>query len=145
MSFNVRNQSHLCQFFYSEISKVQISGPQHYTFEHNLRKSNFWVDGLYYFILYTVSLLYDLAGGSSCRRGPCDLHCISPLISPWCPHLSSLVRQPDLCSRPVHTWIKLSSFACRVFKMPTYTLKQRIFMYDSYVITSSCKEVVMYT
>ena len=29
----------------------------------------------------TVSLLYDLAGGSACRRGPCDLHCISPLIS----------------------------------------------------------------
>ena len=29
-----------------------------------------------------------------------------------------------------------------VFKMPTYTLQQRIFMYDSYVITSSCREVV---
>ena len=29
----------------------------------------------------TVSLLYDLAGGSACRRGPYDLHCISPLIS----------------------------------------------------------------
>ena len=26
--------------------------------------------------------------------------------------------------------------------MPTYTLQQRIFMYDSYVITSSCREVV---
>ena len=26
--------------------------------------------------------------------------------------------------------------------MPTYTIQQRIFMYDSYVITSSCKEVV---
>ena len=26
--------------------------------------------------------------------------------------------------------------------MPTYTLQQRIFMYDSYVITSSCMEVV---
>ena len=51
----------------------------------------------------TVSLLYDLAGGSACRRGPCDLHCISPLISLSFPHLSSLVRQSDLCSRPVHT------------------------------------------
>ena len=29
----------------------------------------------------TVSLLYDLAGGSACRRGPCDFHCIYPLIS----------------------------------------------------------------
>ena len=57
----------------------------------------------------TVSLLYDLAGGSACRRGSCDLHCISPLISLWRPHLSSLVRQSDLCSRPVHTWIKLRS------------------------------------
>ena len=26
--------------------------------------------------------------------------------------------------------------------MPTYTLQQRIFMYDSYVITSFCREVV---
>ena len=26
--------------------------------------------------------------------------------------------------------------------MPTYRLQQRIFMYDSYVITSSCREVV---
>ena len=26
--------------------------------------------------------------------------------------------------------------------MPTYTLQQRIFMYDSYVITSSCWQVV---
>ena len=26
--------------------------------------------------------------------------------------------------------------------MPTYTSQQRIFMYDSYVITSSCREVV---
>ena len=26
--------------------------------------------------------------------------------------------------------------------MPTYTLQQRIFMYDSYVITSSCREIV---
>ena len=26
--------------------------------------------------------------------------------------------------------------------MPTHTLQQRIFMYDSYVITSSCREVV---
>ena len=26
--------------------------------------------------------------------------------------------------------------------MPTYTLQQRILMYDSYVITSSCREVV---
>ena len=26
--------------------------------------------------------------------------------------------------------------------MPTYTLQQRIFMYISYVITSSCREVV---
>ena len=26
--------------------------------------------------------------------------------------------------------------------MPSYTLQQRIFMYDSYVITSSCREVV---
>ena len=26
--------------------------------------------------------------------------------------------------------------------MPTYTLQQRKFMYDSYVITSSCREVV---
>ena len=26
--------------------------------------------------------------------------------------------------------------------MPKYTLQQRIFMYDSYVITSSCREVV---
>ena len=26
--------------------------------------------------------------------------------------------------------------------MPTYTLQQRIFMYDSYVITSSCRQVV---
>ena len=26
--------------------------------------------------------------------------------------------------------------------MPTYTLQQGIFMYDSYVITSSCREVV---
>ena len=26
--------------------------------------------------------------------------------------------------------------------MPTYTLQQRIFMYDLYVITSSCREVV---
>ena len=26
--------------------------------------------------------------------------------------------------------------------MPTYTLQQRIFMYDSYVSTSSCREVV---
>ena len=26
--------------------------------------------------------------------------------------------------------------------MPTYTLQQRIFLYDSYVITSSCREVV---
>ena len=26
--------------------------------------------------------------------------------------------------------------------MPMYTLQQRIFMYDSYVITSSCREVV---
>ena len=26
--------------------------------------------------------------------------------------------------------------------MPTYTFQQRIFMYDSYVITSSCREVV---
>ena len=26
--------------------------------------------------------------------------------------------------------------------MPTYTLQQRIFMYDSYVITSSCREVL---
>ena len=26
--------------------------------------------------------------------------------------------------------------------MPTYTLQQRIFMYDSYVIISSCREVV---
>ena len=26
--------------------------------------------------------------------------------------------------------------------MPTYTLQQRIFMYDSNVITSSCREVV---
>ena len=34
------------------------------------------------------------------------------------------------------------SFACSVFKMPTYALKQIIFMYDSYVITSSCREVV---
>ena len=32
-------------------------------------------------LLNRVSLLYDLAGGSACRRGPCDLHCISPLIS----------------------------------------------------------------
>ena len=56
-----------------------------------------------------MSLLYDLAGGSACRRGPCDLHCISPLISLWLPHLSSLVRQSDLSSRPVHTWIKLRS------------------------------------
>ena len=31
---------------------------------------------------------------------PCDAHI---------PHLSSLVRQSDLCSRPVHTWIKLRS------------------------------------
>ena len=29
---------------------------------------------------------------------PCDAHI---------PHLASLVRQSDLCSRPVHTWIKL--------------------------------------
>ena len=66
---------------------------------------------------------------------PCDAH-----IS----HLSSLVRLSDLCSRPVHTWIKLRSvsFACSVFKMPTCTLQQRIFMYGSYVITSSCREVV---
>ena len=34
------------------------------------------------------------------------------------------------------------SFACSVFKTPTYALQQRIFMYDSYVITSSCREVV---
>ena len=27
--------------------------------------------------------------------------------------------------------------------MPTYTLHQKIFMYDSYVITSSCREVVI--
>ena len=26
--------------------------------------------------------------------------------------------------------------------MATYTLQQRLFMYDSYVITSSCREVV---
>ena len=26
--------------------------------------------------------------------------------------------------------------------MPTYTLQQRIFVYDSYVITSSCREVI---
>ena len=26
--------------------------------------------------------------------------------------------------------------------MPTYTLQQRVFMYDSYVITSCCREVV---
>ena len=26
--------------------------------------------------------------------------------------------------------------------MPTYTLQQRIFMYDSYVITSSCRDAV---
>ena len=26
--------------------------------------------------------------------------------------------------------------------MPTYTLQQRTFIYDSYVITSSCREVV---
>ena len=60
-------------------------------------------------LTYAVSLLYDLADGSACRRGPCDLHCISPLISLWRPHRtsSSLVRQSDLCSRPVHTWIKL--------------------------------------
>ena len=67
---------------------------------------------------------------------PCDAHI---------PHLSSLVRQSDLCSRPVHTWIKLTevfSFACSVFKMPTYTLQQRVFLYNSYVITSSCREVV---
>ena len=38
---------------------------------------------------YTVSLLYDLAGGSACRRGPCDLHCISPLISLWRPYPTS--------------------------------------------------------
>ena len=37
----------------------------------------------------TVSLLYDLAGGSACRRGPCDIHCISPLISLWRPHPTS--------------------------------------------------------
>ena len=38
----------------------------------------------------TVSSLYDLAGGSACRRGPCDLHCISPLISRWLPHPASV-------------------------------------------------------
>ena len=26
--------------------------------------------------------------------------------------------------------------------MPTYTLQQRIFMYDSYVITSTCRKVI---
>ena len=26
--------------------------------------------------------------------------------------------------------------------MPTYTLQQRIFMYNSYVIASSCREIV---
>ena len=36
----------------------------------------------------------------------------------------------------------MSSFACSVFKIPTYTLQQRIFIYDSYVITSSCRDVV---
>ena len=62
---------------------------------------------------------------------PCDAHI---------PHL----RQSDLCARPAHTRIKLRSvsFVCNVFKMPTYTLQQRIFMYDSYVITSSCWEIV---
>ena len=28
--------------------------------------------------------------------------------------------------------------------MPTYTLQQRIFMYDSYVIASSCREVRLF-
>ena len=27
-------------------------------------------------------------------------------------------------------------------KIPTYTLQQRIFRYDSYVITSSCREII---
>ena len=33
------------------------------------------------------------------------------------------------------------SFAYSVFKIPTYTLQQRIFKYDSYIM-SSCSEVV---
>ena len=40
--------------------------------------------------IYIVSSLYDLAGGSACRRGPRDLHCISPLISLWRPHPTSV-------------------------------------------------------
>ena len=68
---------------------------------------------------------------------PCDAHI---------PHLSSLVRQSVLCSRPVHTWIKLRSvyfcLQCLQNAYCTYTLQQRIFMYDSYVITSFCREVV---
>ena len=52
--------------------------------------------------LYTVSLLYDLARADEAQvtftafplSFPCDAHI---------PHLSSLVRQSDLCSRQVHT------------------------------------------
>ena len=51
---------------------------------------------------YTVSLLYDLAGGSACRRGPCDLHCISPLI-----YLSQLILQHFRC----FTYVTGSSLA----------------------------------
>ena len=38
----------------------------------------------------TVSLLYDLASSNACRRGPCDLHCISPFISLCRPHPTSI-------------------------------------------------------
>ena len=65
-----------------------------------------------------MSLLYDLAGGNACRRGPRD-HCM--LLSFPCdahiPHLSSLVRQSDLCSRPVHTLIKLTLIVPRAWEI----------------------------
>ena len=43
-----------------------------------------------YIYIYTVSLLYALTGGSACRQSPCDLHCISPLISLWRPYPTSV-------------------------------------------------------
>ena len=83
-----------------------------------------------YIYIYTVSLLYDLAGGSACRRGPCD-RCISPLISLWRPQ-SSFSKLSD--TSPTSQLI-LQPFRCFTYitahspPLLSLLLRHRLFMY----------------
>ena len=91
--------NNLIQFGNALSTECLVTTGDYECFVHHVQS---WLDPRFFFFWFkppivfgcnlntTVSLLYDLAGGSACRRGPCDLHCISPFVSLWRPHPTSV-------------------------------------------------------